>query len=769
MTENQVKLAIGCMLHDIGKVIYRTGDGRNHSKSGAEYLEKEGKITDTQILECVKYHHADKLKGARVSENSYAYIAYYADNIAAAADRREAEDGEGGFDRTVPLDSVFNILNGNSEHSHYARQVLDINEGINYPTNDPIKLEDYFYTKIRHMITECLNGMSYTEEYVNSLLAILESTLSYIPSSTSKKELTDISLYDHSKITAALGGCIEQYLDEKEIKDYRMKLSKQCQESYTEKMFLLYSMDISGIQKFIYTISSEGALKGLRARSFYLEIMMEHIIDELLEQLSLSRANLIYSGGGHCYMLLPNTNQAKEVIEENEKQVNNWLRDVFDISLYVAGGFAECSANDLKNMPSGSYSELYRTVSRKISQKKSHRYEAADILLLNHKRTDGDRECKICKRTSDIDENNKCEICKALESMSGKILKEGFFVVVDGAEKNSLPLPGNRYLVADDENGTRKRMESPAYIRCYSKNRAFTGKRVATKLWVGDYTEGGSFENLAKSAEGIERIAVLRADVDNLGKTFLSGFRRKDGNDQYVTLSRTATLSRQLSLFFKGYINHILKNGEEHRLGSEGERNITIVYSGGDDVFLVGAWNEVIAAFVDIKKALDRFTQHQITISGGIEVYPGKYPIHVMAEETAELEELSKKVDGKNAITLFDGSGTYTWPVFLKEVLEEKYMSLVEFFEATDGYGKGFLYHLLMILRGDEAERFNRARYVYYLSRMEPEDSKDMEKKKAYREFSKKMYQWAGEEEQRRQMITAIYLYVYLNREREEE
>ena len=76
---------------------------------------------------------------------------------------------------------------------------------------------------------------------------------------------------------------------------------------------------------------------------------------------------------------------------------------------------------------------------------------------------------------------------------------------------------------------------------------------------------------------------------------------------------------------------------------------------------------------------------------------------------------------------------------------------------------------MLMILRGDEAERFNRARYVYYLSRMEPEDSKDMEKKKAYREFSKKMYQWAGEEEQRRQMITAIYLYVYLNREREEE
>ena len=58
-------------------------------------------------------------------------------------------------------------------------------------------------------------------------------------------------------------------------------------------MFLLYSMDISGIQNFINSIGDKGALKGLRARSFYLEIMMEHIIDELLDKVTLSRTNLI--------------------------------------------------------------------------------------------------------------------------------------------------------------------------------------------------------------------------------------------------------------------------------------------------------------------------------------------------------------------------------------------------------------------------------------------------------------------------------------------
>ena len=84
-------------------------------------------------------------------------------------------------------------------------------------------------------------------------------------------------------------------------------------------------MDISGIQNFIYTIGEKGALKGLRARSFYLEILMENIVDDLLDKLSLSRANLMYSGGGHCYMLLPNTDFVKRTLDEYDKELNEWM------------------------------------------------------------------------------------------------------------------------------------------------------------------------------------------------------------------------------------------------------------------------------------------------------------------------------------------------------------------------------------------------------------------------------------------------------------
>ncbi|MFR7389912.1 MAG: type III-A CRISPR-associated protein Cas10/Csm1 [Blautia faecis] len=117
--------------------------------------------------------------------------------------------------------------------------------------------------------------------------------------STAKAELADISLFDHVKFTAAVASCIYDYLNAgKRI--VRMNFFTKEKEFYDRQAFLLCSLDISGIQNFIYTITSQNALRTLRARSFYLEIMMEHIIDTLLEKLELSRANLLYSGGGHC-------------------------------------------------------------------------------------------------------------------------------------------------------------------------------------------------------------------------------------------------------------------------------------------------------------------------------------------------------------------------------------------------------------------------------------------------------------------------------------
>lgn len=775
MDDRQIKVIIGSLLHDIGKVAYRAGDGRNHSQTGYEFLKELDNGFDPEILDCVRYHHGVNLKNANIENQSLAYLTYYADNVASAMDRREGLDAEDGFDSKVPLDSVFNLLNQNHGHQHYAHQVLDPDAEINYPTDREVSMDESFYHEILSNIRDNLRGIEISDEYINSLLSVMEAQLSYIPSSTSKREQADISLYDHVKITAAIAECMYQYFKEKGVTDYKSVLfSSKTEETWKEPMFLLYSMDLSGIQNFIYTISSKGALRGLRARSFYLEILMEHIIDELLFCLQLSRSCLIYSGGGHCYLIVPNTESARQKLEEQNHLVNEWFLEQFGTDLYIADGYAVCSANSLRNEPEGSYSELYLQISKQISLQKNHRYTAEQILSLNHHHAGGKRECIICRRQDQLDEEDRCSICAALEKLSGDILYHDFFMIMLEPCGDSLPLPGGKYLTAGNDGKLRQLMEKDTYVRSYTKNKPYTGKHVATRLWVGNYTTGKTFEELAQSSEGIERIAVLRGDVDNLGAAFVSGFRREndDGtyDGKYETLSRTAALSRQLSLFFKFYLNRLLEQGTSHSFSPSGKRHVCIVYSGGDDIFIVGAWNEVVDVFQDIRNAMEKFTEGTLTISGGIGLYSPSYPINRMALETAELEDYSKKNLNKNSVTLFDRSGRYPWTELIQKVIGEKYRVISDYMSETQQRGKAFLYHLLELLREseeNESVRFNRARFVYYLSRMEPDREAEEAEADAFEKFSQKMYEWSMDSEGRRQLVTAIYLYVYRTREKE--
>ena len=790
MTEAKVKLITGSLLHDIGKVIYRQGtDRRNHSTAGCDYLKDEVGITDRVVLDCVKYHHAAMLKEAALDDNSLAYIVYLADNIAAFADRRKkAESDEKGFELAVPLQSIFNILNGNHEEFYYQPGDMGDDNGINYPSAEKKKFSEAFYTKIRQRLTDNLKGLQWTEEYINSLMAVMEANLTYIPSSTSKAELADISLYDHVKLTAAIAACIYDYLNEKGL-SYKAALFEHEKLFYDEQAFILYSMDVSGIQNFIYTIASKNALKTLRARSFYLEIMMEHIIDLLLEKAELSRTNLIYSGGGHCYILLPNTEKTIAYIQDFQQEMKQWFLENYQTELYVATGYAACTANALRNMPDGSYSEIYRKLSMMISKQKQHRYEAADILWLNGRKMDDyTRECKVCRNIGHVNAEGVCPTCQKISDLSKNILVDNFFGVVrDGAQQRGLPLPGGYSLIAchDKKDVRKKFMSDDALVRIYGKNALYTGKNIATKLWVGDYNTGDTFEQLAECAEGIKRIAVLRADVDNLGQAIVSGFDGKVSG-----LSRTATLSRHLSIFFKYFIRDILKHGEYSLSGETKvhQRNAAIIYSGGDDVFIVGAWNEVIELAVDLRNKFKRYTQGTLSLSAGIGMYGASYPIAVIAGETGAMEDRSKNLPGKDAVTLLEdgeshemmadneeksiSDGTYQWDCFEDKVVAEKYRTLAAFFDTTEKRGRNFLYKILELIRYQErmmkgeGDKIGFARLVYLLTRLEP--TKDGGEKEAYRHFSKCMYQWIQSPEDCRQLKTAINLYAYMNRERGE-
>ena len=775
-----IKVAIGAMLHDIGKVLYRADDGRNHSLSGYEFLKEEVGLTDPDILDQVRYHHAALLKAAQIPVDSLAYITYMADNIAAAADRRQKMDGDTGFDRHVALESVFNILNGNEGKSHYAPMTLDRQEKLQHPFEKPITFDEVFYKKIRLHMREALQAITENkqirDDYVNSLLNVIEANLSFIPSSTDKSQLGDISLYDHVKLTAAIGACIYAWAQERELSDYKSVLFEKASEFYENKVFRLCSLDISGIQAFIYQqYGTKDVLKNLRARSFYLEIMLENLVDGLLDGLQLSRANLIYSGGGHAYLLLPNTSQAEGSLQRFVMTTNEWLLDTFSNELFIAAGSVPCSARELENEPRGSYSELFKKVSHDISKEKKHRYTADQIRALNDNRhVDHERECRICHRSDLLTEDDICQICDGLNRLSGAVMKADFYAISKTFEPGRLPVFKDEYLVPADEGMLKKLMtEDPGYIRSYSKNDMFTGQAYSTKLWVADYSSAQTLNELVDNGQGIRRLGVIRADVDNLGSAFVSGFP-----ETYQTLSRSAAFSRLLSLFFKRHINDILTRASFSIDGSAEKRHATIVYAGGDDLFIVGPWKDIIEFSVDLYQEFAAFSETSLTLSAGIGLFDEKYPISFIARQTEALENRAKHMDGKNAVTLFTTGvtigkaredHTYHWSTFIESVIGEKLELLQQFFSypgQEQERGKAFLYRILNLLRQSE-EKINLARLAYLLARMSPGPDVSEDYKACYNEFAHKLYDWQRNSIDKQQLITAISIYSYMIRDRE--
>ena len=763
MNRQTLEVCFSGLLHDIGKLVYRAGENRDHASAGYEYLKARLEESGWKgVLDGVRWHHASELRQAKPAEANLAYIVCVADNVAAAADRREIEGESARFDRTLPLHSVFSHLNG--EHPRLALEPCAQDGRLRLPGR-PVPVASGKYQALLAVFSQGFKGIALSEMWLDSLLALLESCTANVPSSTYTGESPDVSLYDHLKMTAAVGACISEYLLETGVTDYREHVFQNEKTFRDESAFLLYSADLSGIQKFIYTVATRGAQRSLRSRSFFLEMLMEHYADEVLHACGLSRVNLIYSGGGHCYLLLPNTEKVRSSVQAVNARTNDWLIDQFGTALFVAHGWAEASANDLTNTPAekSPYKAIFQRVSSGISRHKLRRYSPEHLRRFNRPQQGLDgRECKVCGRTDGL-RGDRCAWCARFEALSIKIQDElrVAYVVSEDAKAADLPLPGGLGLELLDEAAARERLKAGDVLRVYTKNHAYTGMAYSARLDLCDYYATNQNAELAQRAEGIRRLAVCRLDVDNLGHAFVAGFEKEGAASSadrahFVTLSRTAALSRQLSLFFKRYMRQILTDGEP--------LEVSVVYSGGDDVFLIGAWNHVIQAAQRIHEQFAAFSGGSLTLSGGIGMYREKYPIRLAADETAELEQRAKSEPGKDSVTLFDArqAHTYAWPVFIERVLSEKYKALERFFGGQDERGMAFLYRMTELLRQAEGDRLNLARYAYLLARLQPAQSEPSYK--LYNAFSGQMYAWACKKEDRLQLITAIYLYVYVNR-----
>jgi len=489
--------------------------------------------------------------------------------------------------------------------------------------------------------------------FIHTLLFLMEKYTWCIPSST--MDLPDISLFDHLKTTAATAACLYDYhnfdntLEEKYIRN-----------RYSAKYFLVCG-DISGIQKFIYNITAKGAAKGLKGRSFLLQLLMDAAGKYILRQLNYPLTNQLYASGGKFYLLI--SNRHGEALKNIGDHINFHLLKKYNGELFLALGWCPLKGSDFLG---ANFPPKWQEASKETSKQKKMKFYRFDYKDVFGPFGIGasEKTCVICKKEGDLkshkqenSEDKICPDCEDAERLGARLSRADYLVEVFSEQMASddhgfdISFLKTKYYLEKDisslntsvlqqKNVCVYRLNSTAFLNHQSFNVA--PHAYGFKFVGGTYLpQNGSgipltFNELAEKSTGLKRLGILRMDVDNLGRIFTRGF----GNS--ASISRISTLSRSLSLFFGGYLNTISCQNKYKDYTS-------IIYSGGDDLFIVGAWNRIIDLGEEINAEFKQYAGNNpaFTLSGGVAMTAKKYPVYRGAKHAGDAERKSKELKRK--------------------------------------------------------------------------------------------------------------------------
>jgi len=177
--------------------------------------------------------------------------------------------------------------------------------------------------------------------YLNRGIADLETFAWCVPSATNVS-VPDISLFDHSKTTAAIASCL-----------YDMRKAEGGRSCASIQPFLLVEGEFGGIQSFIFDLrmGAGGLSKRLRGRSFFVALFTQMTACHLLRQCTLSHANMLMSAGGHFLLLLPNLPAIHAVLDDVQASIDRWSVEQASGEVRLNLGRAPCSEDDIRHFP----------------------------------------------------------------------------------------------------------------------------------------------------------------------------------------------------------------------------------------------------------------------------------------------------------------------------------------------------------------------------------------------------------------------------------
>ncbi len=539
---------------------------------------------------------------------------------------------------------------------------------------------------------------------------------------------------------AALNDAEEKYPDAAFCDTFRA--DRALAKSGLDAGYLLVKGDLTGIQDYIYSDiqpNKAGGLgklsKRLRARSILVSLLTDFIANVILRELGRESWHLLFAGGGHFNLLLPDDADTKTRLKVLNEDLSRAMRQRFGVHLELIIAWVNCKA-DIRENASHYFEEV--NAERDKLKKRQHLGELDNLFK---------EEIKQDKAAKEEREKREQRIGGAfpkqhflLEIMSKKPLEHherehsGDLVLAefDGLSYHTLIAVKSLNHGDDDYSAhkflTKNKGRDIEYAHILAINNTdflpkeswkekgefdfpisfgfrFLGKNAPRPLKENSKEEDEScdiidFESIAKigqeaqkKGEGFLRLGAMMLDVDNLGLIFSHGL-------QGASLARIITLSRELNYFFTA---HFDARAKEHR--------VYVVYSGGDDAFAVGKWDMLIRFAKVLREDFQRFISYEenqnkdVHFSAGLFMSNPFYPIGRFYRDTKTLQEKAKGGD-KNQVDVFDY--TLNWGSFTDKIgLGDMFRDVLEKGETASGrkFSASFAYRIMQLVKTSYYER----------------------------------------------------------------
>jgi len=769
--ENIDLIALAGLLHDIGKFRQRAEidisdyDWQNYcprDKNGnpthkhAAYTAKilSDFIVEKQNSNKKRVIQANALDGKftdisakhHIPETKNEWIVAAADRLASGFERDNFEE----YNQKVEDEVKTSFKEQQLDHlfANDKKFSLDIFEPDNiFPTND----KGIGYSKLWKAFKEDLNKINgrfknYPQHIkAQALEYLLKKYTSFMPSATSFKGKDgnimkpNIPLFEHLKTTSIFASAIASMSkkNQEKVFDYY----KDKKDTLNQKIFLIIAGDFFGIQNFIFDeVQTKFVAKTLRAKSSYIQLLIKVLSYYVCEKLEISPYSIISTHAGKFEILAPNEPQIKEKLQELQIEFDEHFAKEFFGTTGVGIAYCEAAIEDfiLKNdNGKPKYKDLRKKIADEVELIKFKKFglqEKGFMLFEIDENLDNQNLCDFChKRKGEKEKEYRiCSSCKRFVKIGQKLANQElkYIAITKKENKKDIKIFKEFYLHFFDEP-SKELAKDDIYIFDISKDQEFNGMEkwelssyVATESILNEkekeYIEKNrdeklesreilTLEDLAKLSvkeglengkreSGVEAIMALKGDGDNMGNFI----KESDITDSFAKYNFFA---RMIDYYFSIYVPVKFMQ----------EKPLYTVFAGGDDLFVLGAWDDVINLAQKVRDDFVKFTNNRLSFSVGLVMSKAHKPINFLANaaekaleeskdfccliEGDECKEIckgkekecgDKKVKRKDAITLFGKS--VRWESFEK-VREDTFEQLSKF--SKDKLKTVYLYRLI--------------------------------------------------------------------------